>query len=89
MTGRHVAIDLGAGSGRAFLGHVDEAGLALEELHRFTYGPRPSAGCLRWDMTALHRGLVAGLAAARERAAREAWRPARAIRGRNRRTPRG
>ncbi len=69
MTGRHVAIDLGAGSGRAFLGHVDEAGLALEELHRFTYGPRPSAGRLRWDMTALHRGLVAGLAAARERAA--------------------
>ena len=69
MTGRHVAIDLGAGSGRAFLGHVDEAGLALEELHRFTYGPRPSAGRLRWDMTALHGGLVAGLAAARDRAA--------------------
>ncbi len=65
----HVAIDLGAGSGRAFLGRVDESGLALEELHRFTYGPRPSAGHLRWDMTALHAGLVAGLAAARERAA--------------------
>jgi rhamnulokinase len=65
----HVAIDLGAGSGRAFLGHVDEAGLALEELHRFTYGPRPSAGHLRWDMAALHRGLAAGLAAAGERAA--------------------
>ena len=65
----HVAIDLGAGSGRAFLGHVDANGLALEELHRFTYGPRPSAGHLRWDMTALHGGLVAGLAAARERAA--------------------
>jgi rhamnulokinase len=69
VTGTHVAIDLGAGSGRAFLGHVDEAGLSLEELHRFTYGPRPSAGHLRWDMTALHGGLVAGLAAARERAA--------------------
>jgi rhamnulokinase len=68
----HVAIDLGAGSGRAFLGHVDEGGLALEELHRFTYGPRPSAGHLRWDMTALHGGLVAGLAAARERAAASA-----------------
>ena len=69
MTGLHVAIDLGAGSGRAFLGRVDDTGLALEELHRFTYGPRPSAGHLRWDMTALHGGLVAGLAAARERAA--------------------
>jgi rhamnulokinase len=65
----HVAIDLGAGSGRAFLGQIDDAGLALQELHRFTYGPRPSAGRLRWDMTALHGGLVAGLAAARTAAA--------------------
>src|SRR5205085_12155850 len=54
------------------LGRVDEAGVALEELHRFTYGPRPSAGRLRWDMAALQGGLVAGLAAARERAT--AWR---------------
>jgi len=69
VTGTHVAIDLGAGSGRAFLGRVDANGLALEELHRFTYGPRASAGHLRWDMTALHRGLTAGLAAARARAA--------------------
>jgi rhamnulokinase len=60
----HVAIDLGAGSGRALLGRVDEAGLSLQELHRFTYGPRPGAGHLRWDMKALHGGLVAGLAAA-------------------------
>jgi rhamnulokinase len=65
VTGTHVAIDLGAGSGRAFLGRVDDAGLVLQELHRFTYGPRPSAGRLRWDMAALHGGLVAGLAAAR------------------------
>ncbi len=65
MSGTHVAIDLGAGSGRAFLGRIDDAGLSLRELHRFTYGPRPSAGRLRWDMTALHDGLVAGLAAAR------------------------
>ena len=67
----HVAIDLGAGSGRAFLGRVDDAGLSLEELHRFTYGPRSSAGHLRWDMTALHGGLVAGLAAARRRGGRD------------------
>jgi sugar (pentulose or hexulose) kinase len=37
----HVAIDLGAGSGRALLGQVDDAGLSLREVHRFTYGPRP------------------------------------------------
>lgn len=61
----HVAIDLGAGSGRALLGRADDAGLSLREVHRFTYGPRPSAGRLRWDMAALHDGLTAGLAAAR------------------------
>lgn len=61
----HVAIDLGAGSGRAFLGHVGDDGLTLQEVHRFTYGPRSSDGRLRWDMTALHAGLVAGLRAAR------------------------
>jgi rhamnulokinase len=65
----HVAIDLGAGSGRALLGHVGDAGLSLQEVHRFTYGPRPSAGHLRWDMSALHGGLAAGLAAARTAAA--------------------
>ena len=69
MTGMHVAIDLGAGSGRAFLGHVGDTGLTLTELHRFTYGPRPDAGRLRWDMTALHRGLTDGVAAARTHAA--------------------
>jgi rhamnulokinase len=65
----HVAIDLGAGSGRAFLGHVGGDGLTLQEVHRFTYGPRPSDGRLRWDMAALHGGLVAGLTAARAAAA--------------------
>jgi rhamnulokinase len=65
----HVAIDLGAGSGRALLGHVGDAGLSLQEVHRFTYGPRPSAGHLRWDMHALQAGLRAGLAAARAAAA--------------------
>ncbi|MEO5821425.1 MAG: rhamnulokinase family protein [Vicinamibacteraceae bacterium] len=69
MSGTHVAIDLGAGSGRAFLGRVDDAGLSLQEIHRFTYGPRTSAGHLRWDMTALHAGLSMGLAAARAAAA--------------------
>ena len=60
----HIAIDLGAGSGRALVGRVGDAGLSLEEVHRFTYGPRPDSGYLRWDMRALHGGLVAGLAAA-------------------------
>ena len=67
----HVAIDLGAGSGRALLGRVTPDGLTLEELHRFTYGPRQRDGHLRWDMTRLHDGLSAGLAAARAAAGRD------------------
>jgi rhamnulokinase len=65
----HVAIDLGAGSGRALLGRVGDAGLSLQEVHRFTYGPRACAGHLRWDTAALHGGLREGLAAARTAAA--------------------
>jgi rhamnulokinase len=73
MSGLHLAIDLGAGSGRAFAGSVGGAGLELRELHRFSYGPRPSGGRLRWDMAALQDGLVAGLAAA-QMAARDSRR---------------
>ena len=42
----HLAIDLGAGSGRAILGHAKPEGLALEEVHRFRYEPETSAGHL-------------------------------------------
>jgi rhamnulokinase len=65
----HVAIDLGAGSGRALVGAVTDEGLSFREVHRFAYGPRPSAGHLRWDMTRLEAGLRDGLAAARAAAA--------------------
>jgi rhamnulokinase len=61
----HVAIDLGAGSGRALVGRVTGAGLAFDEVHRFTYAPRPHDGHLRWDLTRLEAGLRDGLAAAR------------------------
>jgi rhamnulokinase len=61
----HVAIDLGAGSGRALIGRVTATGLALEEVHRFAYAPRPVDGHLRWDLARLHAGLLDGLAAAR------------------------
>ena len=65
----YAAIDLGAGSGRAFLGRVTPHGLALDEVHRFTYAPRVSDGHLRWDIALLFDGLRTGLAAARQAAA--------------------
>jgi rhamnulokinase len=58
---RHVAIDLGAGSGRALLGGIDAAGFSLSEVHRFHYAPRRVGGRLRWDVARLIDGIHAGL----------------------------
>jgi rhamnulokinase len=60
----HLAIDLGAGSGRAILGSVTPDALVVSEVHRFHYAPRASAGYLRWDIDALFEGVRAGVAAA-------------------------
>ena len=65
----HVAIDLGAGSGRALVGGVAAGGLRLTEVHRFHYAPRQWDGHLRWDAAALTQGIREGLARARDAAA--------------------
>ena len=64
----HLAIDLGAGSGRAVLGRVDATRLHLEEVHRFHYPPATAAGRLRWPFGAILDGLKQGLAAAQRAA---------------------
>ncbi len=60
-TALHLAIDLGAGSGRAVLGGVAGSELALRETHRFHYSPRRAAGHLRWDFDRLIEGVRDGL----------------------------
>ena len=64
----HLAIDLGAGSGRALLGRLSATGLAVDEVQRFHYVPSLSAGRLRWSFDAIFDGvrqaLRAGLSAA-------------------------
>ena len=65
----HLAIDLGAGSGRAVLGRLGADGLELHEVHRFTYAPRQMHGHLRWDATRLFDGVHASLGRARAIAA--------------------
>jgi rhamnulokinase len=71
----HVAIDLGAGSGRAFLGAIGPEGsaphasLVLDEVHRFHYAPRHQDGHLRWDAERLFEGLRTSLRRAHARAA--------------------
>lgn len=56
-----VAIDLGAGSGRALLGRVEANGVRLEEVHRFHYEPRRYRGHLRWHLARLLEGLDEGI----------------------------
>ena len=68
----HVAIDLGAGSGRALIGGPAAAGFHLAEVHRFHYAPRDAAGHLRWDTARLIEGIEAGLRLAWDAAAGEA-----------------
>jgi rhamnulokinase len=65
----HLAIDLGAGGGRAILGHLDASGLALHEAHRFHYPPRRVGGHLRWEMDRLLDGVRDGIRRAQSVAA--------------------
>jgi len=63
----YIAVDLGAGSGRVFLGDPGERFL-LEEIHRFGYPPRQANGHLRWDFAKIFGEIKFGLKKAGERA---------------------
>lgn len=45
-----ISIDLGANSGRAIVARVTEAGIEIDELHRFSNGPVTVHGRLYWDV---------------------------------------
>src|SRR4029453_14025196 len=64
----HIAIDLGAGSGRVMLGAIRADGFSLEEVHRFHYPPAERQGHLRWDTAAIGGGGGEGLRAGGRRA---------------------
>jgi len=57
----HVAVDLGAGSGRVFLAGVGEDELLLEEVRRFHYPPTRAHGHLRWDARLIVEEVVTGV----------------------------
>lgn len=67
MGERHLAIDIGASSGRHIVGEVVDGRLRLTEVHRFENGLVRRNGHLCWDVDALAESVVAGLVAARER----------------------
>ncbi len=70
LTTHHVAVDLGASSGRVVLGVVRDQELHLEELTRFWNGAVTVDGMLHWDALALHRAILDGLRRAGRRVAR-------------------
>lgn len=65
----HIAIDLGAGSGRVMLGDFGADELVVREAHRFTHPMARLDGHLRWDaphiLAEIKKGIARALEAAR------------------------
>ena len=66
----HIAIDLGAESGRVIVGTLDDGRLSLHEAHRFRHLPVPTPAGLCWDVTGLWSQIIVGLRGAAEYAER-------------------
>ena len=66
MAGCHLAIDIGASSGRHIIGQVTDGRMELTEVYRFENGLVQRDGHLCWDIDSLAESVVAGLAAAHE-----------------------
>ena len=58
----HLAIDLGASSGRHILGHIENGRICLEEVHRFEDYLKEENGSFIWDIEKLVREVKAGIA---------------------------
>jgi rhamnulokinase len=63
MPTAHVAIDLGASSGRVIVGILDAnpACVRLEEVHRFDHVPCPTPAGPVWDLTGIWLNVIEGL----------------------------
>ena len=66
MSVYHLAIDIGASSGRHILGHAADGKIILEEIYRFPNGAVEKDGHLVWDVDALFREILHGLKACRD-----------------------
>lgn len=64
MKKQYLAFDLGASSGRAIIGTLDNGKITLEEVHRFPNGPIEINGGLFWNTLGLFNELKIGLAKA-------------------------
>lgn len=62
----HLAIDIGASSGRHILGYIDNGKLKLEEIYRFENYIKDENGTLVWDIKHLVNSVISGIAKCRE-----------------------
>ena len=72
MTTHHLAIDIGASSGRLILGWMENGKIRLREIHRFANGTEKRDGRLCWDVEHFFLEILAGL----KKCAAEGKRPA-------------
>lgn len=68
---KFLAIDLGAESGRAFVGILDSKKLSMEEIHRFSNVPVIVSGHAHWDIFGLFQQVKKALSIAAERGHRD------------------
>lgn len=61
MNPYHLAVDIGASSGRLVLGRLEDGALRIEEVHRFRNGMLRKNGRLCWDVDALFEEILTGL----------------------------
>lgn len=57
----HLAVDIGASSGRHMLGHVENGKIILEEIYRFENGATEKNGRLCWDLEQLFAHIQQGM----------------------------
>lgn len=57
----HIAVDIGASSGRLVLGTLQDGKLSLREIHRFANGFAERGGSCFWDIDYLFGEIIAGL----------------------------
>lgn len=61
----HIAVDIGASSGRLVIGDIKNGKLTIEEIHRFANGFTERNGTYYWDIDHLLTEIVKGLAYAK------------------------
>ncbi|WP_050180012.1 rhamnulokinase [Domibacillus robiginosus] len=62
----HIAVDIGASSGRLVVGEIKSGKLVIEEIHRFANGFVEKNGTCYWDINHLLHEIVKGLAEAKK-----------------------